>query len=581
MSFPPVEPLTLSLGAFLAGLAMLALVLGCAALAGERLMRAYTPQPRGLEALLAWSLWTTVALIAAHLAPLTLGVLSRATAIAGSLLVAAGAVAIARRRGGAGAASLRDRGAARWSDAAGPLAVRVMAVAGALLVAGAALALLRNQAGFPLVGTDALNFQIPVPARWMQSGSLWQLDQFFPDYSNATYPHHGNVLLVAVMLPFDSAFLARLVAVPYGALAFAAIYACAREVGADRGWALLAAAVVMAVPLFAKVTLEGAQNDTQMYAFLAAGGLFLLRHRRTGAGADLLLAGLGLGLCLGTKWYALTTLPPLLAVWAGAQLLARVPLRRVITDARGAVRHDPRGRRHLARAQLGRGRQSAVPAAAAGAQLPPRRHPRAGELVAGRLHAAVGRPRLVHLPAAAVRRLHRRARLPAGARARPRDRRCGVATRLRGARGRRRRRHHARRLLGDALQRARPQGRAGAGFRVDPLRDAGARDRRRHARLAGQPAAAGHPLRRCAAAGAGRDRGRPGAVPAGAVDSVDRRADARRRRRRLAGPAAVAPFRRGRATRRRAGGRRRGPARLHRRRRPDAPPRQRPHLRRL
>jgi len=326
-SFPPVAPVTLGAGAFAAGLVLLAFTLGCAALAGHRLARVTASGLRGLDAFLAWTLWAGAALIGEHLLPLALGILSRGTVVVASALVLGLAVWLDRRRA---------RGAAAGAEPPSSLPsngwLLVVAGLGTLLVAGAALAFIEQQAGLPLTGTDTTNFQIPQLARWMASGSMWQLDQFIPDYSNATYPHNGNVILLAVVLPFHSAFLAQLVALPLGFLACLGVYACGREVGASRGWALLAAALVGALPVVDKSALMGAQTDTPMFAFLAGGGYFLLRHRRTAANSDLLLAGLGLGLSFGTKWYGLTSIGALLAVWAVARVVSGDRVVRVALD---------------------------------------------------------------------------------------------------------------------------------------------------------------------------------------------------------------------------------------------------------
>jgi hypothetical protein len=171
--------------------------------------------------------------------------------------------------------------------------------------------------------SDTLSYQLPQVARWIQTGSLWQLDQFFPDYSNATYPHHGQLLLLAVVLPFRAVFLARLVPVPYLGLTALAVYAAARELGAVRAWAALGAALALAVPIFVLTGITGANTDTPMTFFTASALLFLLRHHRTGAHADLLLAGLACGLALGTKWYAITMLAALLGTWLACTRLDR------------------------------------------------------------------------------------------------------------------------------------------------------------------------------------------------------------------------------------------------------------------
>lgn len=293
---------------------MFVTVLGVAAFVGDAAIRRGAGALTGAVRWIAWALAATAVLLAVHIVPLALGVLSRATVIVACAVAFAAGVALARaarRRGIEPAAAV----------ARGPVLLGAAAMVAAL---GAALGLIRADGADPVLSFDALNYQLPQVARWMQSGSLWQLDQMFPDYSNATYPHHGNVLLLAAMLPVSDDTLARLVPIPYAGLAALAVYAAALELGAARGWALLAAAMPLAIPIFVRVALEGTQTDPPFYFFFTAGALFLLRHHRTAARADLVLAGLALGLALGTKWYALTTIPVLLVVWAVARRRGRL-----------------------------------------------------------------------------------------------------------------------------------------------------------------------------------------------------------------------------------------------------------------
>jgi hypothetical protein len=111
------------------------------------------------------------------------------------------------------------------------------------------------------------------------------------------------------------------------------VHALARELGAPRTSAAVFSAVAVALPAVFTSTLDFVDPDVVMYATFSAGLLFMVRHRRTGERADLALAGLGLGLALGTKWYGVSAFAVVLAAWAASRLLERVPLRRVAGDA--------------------------------------------------------------------------------------------------------------------------------------------------------------------------------------------------------------------------------------------------------
>jgi hypothetical protein len=104
------------------------------------------------------------------------------------------------------------------------------------------------------------------------------------------------------------------------------VYALGRELRAPAGAALLAGASIAAVPVVAESAVAVGLPDPVMWATFAAGLLFLARHARTGAAADLALAGIGLGLAFGTKWYGVSNVAIVLVVWLVARALARRPL---------------------------------------------------------------------------------------------------------------------------------------------------------------------------------------------------------------------------------------------------------------
>jgi hypothetical protein len=203
-----------------------------------------------------------------------------------------------------------------------------LAAAAALVAAGWAVALVVQEYPSPPSQVDMVTFHLPLVAGWLDTGSLWPVKDFVPDKAPGYYPENGDIPLLAVILPWDNEFLAHVVNLPLLALLGVALYATGRELGAAAAHALLFAALVVATPVVAVVAVLGLA-DTFLLATFACGVLFLLRHARLGRRSDLVLAGLGLGLAMGSKWYGVTALAAVLAAWALASLLARRPWRRL------------------------------------------------------------------------------------------------------------------------------------------------------------------------------------------------------------------------------------------------------------
>src|SRR5206468_12836771 len=118
--------------------------------------------------------------------------------------------------------------------------------------------------------------------------------------------------------------LASMVAVPWYLMSGLACYCLARQLRTPRPLALLSAVLVAAVPSLCAVGLPGdtgAMTDASAVAALGAAMTFLLRHAQRPRPGELALAGLALGLALGTKWYGLTYAGLLGLIWAAAVVL--------------------------------------------------------------------------------------------------------------------------------------------------------------------------------------------------------------------------------------------------------------------
>ena len=315
--------------AYATGLLFFAGVWGGSAVVAVVLRRAWLGHLREMTAALATATLFFATLIAVHLIPGILGLLHRGWVLALAVLLAAAAVYL--RRGAAPAeaegepAADEDR---RGGDPNGHRDLRFLVIPAALAIGVAAWALVlawngRSTLAAPPFHADLLTFDLPLIARWIQEHSIWVAGDLFPLQAHAAYPHNGDVVRLAAVLPWRNAFLLPLIAWPIWALGIVAAHALARELGA-RTWSATALAVVYAAtPMVLLTTAADNVSDPLMWAMFAIGVLFLVRHVRRPRTSELVVGGIALGLALGSKWYALTCIPIVLAVWLVARLRAR------------------------------------------------------------------------------------------------------------------------------------------------------------------------------------------------------------------------------------------------------------------
>jgi 4-amino-4-deoxy-L-arabinose transferase-like glycosyltransferase len=296
-------------GEYLVGAAHLAAVVGLCAAAAVFAIRRALPRVEAAPSVVAGGLVFTAAFVAAHVLPLALGILGR-----GSVLAAAALAALAAR--------LVPRGAPAPPRPAAEPTDRVsgtLAAAAALAVAVATAGYVLHHATEPSTGLDMVNIHLPDMASWIQSGTLWHVYQFVPRLAHGNYPNNGDMVLLGVTLPWRNDFAVRLAMLPWLGLAVAAIYALARELRAPAGAALLAAAGFAAIPIVAESAVEVALPDTILWAAFAGALVFVVRHVREGRRADLVLAGVGLGLAFGTKWYGVYAVAIAVLAWLAAR----------------------------------------------------------------------------------------------------------------------------------------------------------------------------------------------------------------------------------------------------------------------
>jgi hypothetical protein len=293
-------------GEYLGGFAVFVPMAGGVTAGALIICRRRLPGLRGVTRALAIALVITLGLIAVHLVPGMLGLLAR-----GSVLVCTGlwlgAALLVRPAPGVSEPSPAPPSSGR--------AAVVLAAGGAVSIAAATLALGSDGLFLAPGSIDILNFHLPGIASWIQDGSIWGVHEFVADVSPGRYPNNGDLVLLAAILPWHSDFLSHLVPYAYYLLAGLATYAVAIELGASRAAATTAGSLLLAMPIVALPALANSFPDVIMFFGFATGVVFLLRHRRTAATADLVLAGLALGLAFGTKWYGVSAVAVVVAIW--------------------------------------------------------------------------------------------------------------------------------------------------------------------------------------------------------------------------------------------------------------------------
>ena len=352
---------SVSLGQFATGMAFYLPTLGAAlAAAGIVTRRRYGYLPLPARSL-AFMVLATAAMVCATVAPAALGILSRPSMLVAALIVLTLALLLPAPAASPAAPEVR----------AGPRPSSLPSIVIAIVTVGAVtvyeLARLRVLLTQPLTDIDMLGFHLPGIARFIQSETLWRIDQFEPGFATAQYPNNGDFLILSAVLPWRSLAFVRLVPVPFYAFTAIGTYALALELRAPRAAAATLAAAIVPVPAMALLALDGLP-DVISLATLAAGLVFLIRHARSDRGAELVLAGLALGLSFGTKWYGSTAVAVVLVVWVATRLLTRTAAARVAARGRGARGNGPARRRDLARSQPDRIREPDLPQGRLGAR---------------------------------------------------------------------------------------------------------------------------------------------------------------------------------------------------------------------
>jgi hypothetical protein len=323
-----------SAGEYAAGVAFFVVTVGCSGLTAALVLRSLS-HLNGVARGLAAALLFTAALLVAHMVPGVLGILTRGTVAAVAIAGSLGAWAYSRR-----APARVEREADGPPGEPEGLLPRAAAGLAAAAIAIFLIAYFRTAARQAVTSNDMLNFHLPLLASWIQGGSFWPVFDFLPYDTTGNYPQNGDVLMLATVLPWRADTFARLAMLPYIGMAGLSAYALARELRVGPWRAALMGSVLVSIPIVLVAGVVSALPDVAMYGTFGAGLVFLARAARTQRDSDALIAGIGLGIALGTKWYAVPAVVAIVGLFALALLVERRGVRAAIRNvgmAAGAV----------------------------------------------------------------------------------------------------------------------------------------------------------------------------------------------------------------------------------------------------
>lgn len=177
----------------------------------------------------------------------------------------------------------------------------------------------------PPPGTDSLLYHLYYPASWLNAGHLFRIPiiSLFTDY----YPIYGELFYAWMMMPFYNDFMAK--NLQYASLLFASITIVAggSAMGLPRRSAIYAAALMVFTGIIFR-NANVANTDLLTGYLLLAGIVFFMLGLRHCSLNHLLLAGLALGVCAGTKYLGLMLTPIAMIMLLTIGLLSKQPCRR-------------------------------------------------------------------------------------------------------------------------------------------------------------------------------------------------------------------------------------------------------------
>lgn len=171
---------------------------------------------------------------------------------------------------------------------------------------------------------DALGGHLPVAVQWLQAGNIRFMPYVTPLSVQGQYPANGELIDLWLTLPVHRDFLIQLAGLAGLGMTIAGVMMAVRELGGRWPSAIAWALVVPTLPKVFTELIGTNMDDLLLVGSVALMAAFVARHRRLGDTGSVVMAGLAMGMAVGTRYAGLVVVPPLVLVLAG-QVLSRKP----------------------------------------------------------------------------------------------------------------------------------------------------------------------------------------------------------------------------------------------------------------
>ena len=158
---------------------------------------------------------------------------------------------------------------------------------------------------------DNLAYHLPFAVSWLQSHGIW--DAYYSAFAGPLgyYPSNFELMDLWAMLPFHSDLFINLLNLPIFIILPFLLFKVARNFGIKEEPALLVVAFFLMMPVTLR-QLGTPLVDLYFYVMFLIGIYFLQEYRRFKILGDVMLAGLALGLFVGTKYLGIVYVLPLM-----------------------------------------------------------------------------------------------------------------------------------------------------------------------------------------------------------------------------------------------------------------------------